>query len=194
MLISHVSICLDYLKCNDLELVDELGLFNSAGSFLYETGDYDGARDCFDTLIKKVATIASRRHRYVAESLVNLSVVYQRIGLWNDALRDGEEALEIAMELYGPEHGACVRPLHILARTLQWRGERQRARETLAHAMRIAERNRTHMILIHIYTAYWSLWERSSVMKGNGMTATRFCRKQWSLVKRWKISNSRRNH
>jgi tetratricopeptide (TPR) repeat protein len=143
MLISHVSICLDYLKCNDLDLVDELGLFNSAGSFLYETGDYEGARDCFDTLIKKIATVAGRRHRYVAEALVNLSVVYQRIGLWNDALRAGEEALGIAMELYGPEHGACVRPLHILARTLQWKGERQRARETLAHAMRIAERNST---------------------------------------------------
>ena len=138
-LISHVNTCLEHLERYELTLGDELALFNNAGSFLYEMGEYNEAMKCFKTVIANVEAVRGRQNQneIVIEALVNISVVYQRIGLWDDAQKTGNEALAAVERLFGPTHMACVRPLRMLGRTLKWKGERQRAKVHFDRAMKI---------------------------------------------------------
>lgn len=135
-LISHVNVCLNHIKKYSLRL-KLLSLFNDAGLFLFQSGDYGGAERCFKAVISTVEPVSGRMNWYIAEALINLSQVCQRTGQWDDAQSMGEEALSIIEPLRGQDHIDCVRPLRLLGRTSKYQGKRQLAKSQFGRAMKI---------------------------------------------------------
>ena len=77
---------------------------NNLGGVLWELGDLEGARGCFERALGIDEAVYGQDHPNVATGVNNLGMVFKDLGDLEGARENYERALGICRRVYGEEH------------------------------------------------------------------------------------------
>jgi tetratricopeptide (TPR) repeat protein len=112
---------------------------SAEGLTLGQMGRYDEAKAAGQQAVALAQKSVGPEHTFVADTMINLSDVFQRTNENAEALRLNERALAIRVALLGPDHPLVGGVLQNIAVQLQCLGQPRRAIETYERALAITQ-------------------------------------------------------
>jgi len=112
-----------------------LDVENILGSFLYNAGRYEDARQRLERASALIEGSALPDNNKIIWPLLNLAIIYRAFGRYDEAKRTLDRALALVQRVLGPEHPTVTAALNNLALLLSHQGHHEEARARIEEAL-----------------------------------------------------------
>ena len=144
----HLSAVADHMveifKPDPVKLEDAARMYNDIGFGLSKTGRLRDAVDCYKKIeaVKSLYEQVGEENEWTATYYNNFSVIYESLGLYNEAYDYAEKALEISKRVNGDEHIDNAFKYNTLANVCVRLGKNKEALEYYKKAQEIFEKQK----------------------------------------------------